>query len=282
MRKMAMALVAVLALGTFALGQQQAREEYLDVYMVKVKPEKRADFDNLARQMVDANRRNNGDMWLALETMYGDQNTFYFSSARNNYADIEKATAAFEGALAKAFGAPGAKRMEQEWNNCLVSGRAEVWKRRWDLSSAPSDPAALTRLIGESRWMRTTVIRLRPGKLSDFEQAVRMARDAVMKADPKYITLVSQAVAGNEGTVFYVTTPAGSFATFDAAAAMPPLKQLMGEQGYQKWSAMVADTVIETNTRITRIAPEYSNAPPEIMAAAPEFWRPQEGVEARR
>ena len=49
-----------------------AQGDYLDVFMVKVKPEKTADFLALARKYADANRRFNGDRWLASQALYGE------------------------------------------------------------------------------------------------------------------------------------------------------------------------------------------------------------------
>ena len=54
--------VALVLLATLAAGQ--APEQYLDVYTVQVKPEKRADFDAITKRMVAANRQNKGDSWL--------------------------------------------------------------------------------------------------------------------------------------------------------------------------------------------------------------------------
>src|SRR5712664_4050681 len=67
-----------------------AQGDYLDVYMVKVKPEKIADFQVLARKGVDANRRFNGDRWLATETLFGEGGVLVVASLRADYADIEK------------------------------------------------------------------------------------------------------------------------------------------------------------------------------------------------
>src|SRR5437899_465721 len=85
----------------------QNPEGYLDVYIAKVKPEKRAEFDAINKRMVEMNRRNKGDYWLASETMYGEMNTVYFTSQRQNYADVEKGFDAFMGALSKPGGAAG-------------------------------------------------------------------------------------------------------------------------------------------------------------------------------
>src|SRR5713226_9605138 len=152
----------------------KAQEEYLDVYIVKVRPEKRAAFDAIVKKMVDANQSVKGDTWVALETQYGEGNTVYFISVRRNYAEIEQGSGAFMGALNKAYGTDGASKILQDFNNCIVSSRGEVRRRRWDLSAnAPADQSAMNKLLGEARWVRTTIVRVRPGQVVNFEDQAR-------------------------------------------------------------------------------------------------------------
>src|SRR2546425_11246423 len=146
------ALVVLLA--GAALGQ--GPEGYLDSYIVKVKPEKRADLDGIVKKMVDANRRHKGDNWLASEVIYGEGNTIAFTSPRQNYAGTEKGFVAFMAALNEALGPAGSAKVNQDFNNSIVSWRAEVRRRRPDLSSnVPADMAAMNKLIGQSRWTRS-------------------------------------------------------------------------------------------------------------------------------
>jgi hypothetical protein len=70
LRRAVWALVVVVCLA--APVAVHAQGDYLDVYIVKVKPEKLADFQALTKKWIDANRRFNGDHWIAMETVYGD------------------------------------------------------------------------------------------------------------------------------------------------------------------------------------------------------------------
>src|ERR1700704_4427171 len=115
-----------------AIGQNP--DGFLDVYVVKVKPDKRAEFDALNKKIADLNRRNHGDYWLAAESMYGEANTVYLTSQRQNYADVEKSFEAFMGALSKPGGAASAAKMLQDFNNYIISARGELRRRRFDLS----------------------------------------------------------------------------------------------------------------------------------------------------
>ncbi len=271
MRKAFWALAVSVMLAMPALAQLQ--EGYLDVFIVDVKPEKRADFDAINKKFVDANRRNKGDTWVAMETTYGKGNRVTFISTRRNYAEAEKGYELFMGATNKAFGREGGAKLLQDFNNCVASTHAELRRRRWDLSfNPPSDGAALAKLVGQARWTRTTVVHVRPGQVLNFEAEVKEVKAAREKASPAVTTLVSQADAGQHGTVYYITTLQSSLGGYDA---ITPLPQLLGEEGYRRFLSVGAETVESTETMINRFLPELSNPPEEIASASPEFWRPK-------
>jgi len=270
-RKAMWTAVALVLLATLAAGQ--AQEQYLDVYTAQVKPEKRADFDAMTKKMVAANRQNEGDSWLTMETIYGPGNRVTFISTRQGYGEAEKASDTFYGALQKAYGKPGTDKLFQDYNQCLVSSRSEFRRRRWDLSSnAPTDPAAMAKMLGESRWLRTVAVHVRPGQADAYEALMKEVKAAREKASPPITTLVSQAVAGQEGTVYYVTTLQNSMAGFDT---IPSMQKILGEEGYAKFLKVNADAVANTETVINHFLPELSNAPEAVVAAAPDYWRPK-------
>jgi hypothetical protein len=268
--------VVLMLLATLAVGQ--AQEQYLDVYVVQVKPEKRADFDAITKKMVAANRQNKGDAWITMETVYGQGDRVSFISTRNGYGDAERATGAFFEALQKAFGKAGADKVFQDYNQCVLSSRSEFRRRRWDLSSnAPADAAAMAKMVGDARWLRTTAVHVRPGQVMAYEALMKDVKAAREKASPPQTILVSQAVAGQEGTVFYVTTLQPSLAAFDT---LPTIQQTLGEEGYAKFLKTNAEVVAGTETVINHFLPELSNAPEEVAAVAPDFWKPAAMVTA--
>jgi hypothetical protein len=273
-RKAIGSVIAFVLLAALAVGQaQQAQESYLDVFTVQVKPDKRADFDAIGRKIAVANRQNNGDTWIAMETVYGPGDRVSFISTRNSYGEVESAMGTFMGALQKSYGKAATDKMFQDLGQCTASSRSEIRRRRLELSSnAPSDPSAFAHLLGESRWLRTTVVHVRPGEIAAFEALLKDLKDAREKASPPVTVLVSQAVAGQEGTVFYVTTLQTSLAGFDA---IPPIQQTLGDEGYAKFLKANAEAVSGTETVINRFLPELSNAPEQVASIAPDFWRPK-------
>ena len=265
------AFAAAMLMSVAAIAQMPGA--YLDIGVAKVKPEKRAEFDGLMKKLADVNRRNKGDQWIAMETMYGEWNTISFVSTRQSYAEDEKAFDAFFGALSKAYGQAGAAKAWQDLNNTLISFRGEFRRRRFDLSAnVPTDAAAYSKLIGESRWLRTTAVHVRPGHVLDVEGQLKDLKAALEKESPPHVTLVSQAVAGQHGTIFYVSSPVSSLGDFDGR---PSGSQLLGEEGYRAFLKVTAESVASTETVINHFLPELSNPPEEIASASPDFWRPK-------
>ena len=255
------------------LSVAQEKQEYLDVEQVQVKPEKRAEFDALLKKMTDANRKNNGDTWLAMESTYGDANVITFVSQRSGYGDVEKGMDAFVGALTKAFGEAQAQKLEADWSTCVSSMRTELRLRRWDLSSnAPKDAAGYAKMVGEARYLRTTKVKVRPGRNEDFEAMVKEVKAAREKSAPQNVMLVSQVVMGEEGSVYYISTLEPTMAAYDS---LMPQKKFLSEDAYQKWLKTNAEVVETAYTTMNRFLGEMSNPPSEIAAVAPEFWTPK-------
>lgn len=278
MLRRALWVPAVWALLAAPVAAQQ-QNDLLDVFTVKVKPEKMAQFEAVSRKIVAANRQNKGSDWVALAQEYGQGYTVRFISTRPSYAAIEEAGQAFMAAMNKAYGKAATEQIFRDADSCFESTHSEVRRRRWELSSnAPADAAAMARMIGEARWVQTTTVRVRPGQGSKVEEQLRVIKAASEKAAAKVTTLVSQAVAGQTGTVFYVTTLRKSLAEIDGTT---PLSQLLGEDGFRKFQAVVSESVLATETSISRLRPDWSNPAEPIVAAAPDFWRPKAVVASK-
>ncbi|HXY16329.1 MAG TPA: hypothetical protein VEI26_17700 [Terriglobales bacterium] len=270
-RRVLLAALVAVCLVIPAVGQTVG--DYLDLYIVRVKPEKTSDFEALARKIADANRKNNGDTWLAMESAYGENNIYVFVSTRGSYGDIDKAGDTFMGALNKAYGKDGAQKMLNDWNNNIVEGRSEFRKRRWDLSrKAPTGPADYAKLIGNSRVLRTTAVHVRPGKITEFEALLKEVKEASEKAENTQPVLVSQVMEGGKGTVFYIS---GLRSGLDGFDKNPTARDILGEEGYKKYLQEVADTVEGTDSMIYRYSAELSAPPEAVIAVAPNFWNPK-------
>jgi len=272
-------LAALVAVCLVIPAMAQSVGDYLDVYIVTVKPDKQADFDVLARKIADANRKYSGDRWIAMESVYGENNVFVFVSTRATYADIDASMGSFMGAMTKAYGKDAAHKMLTDWNNYIVGGRSEFRKRRWDLSrKAPMDPADYAKMIGESRVLRTTAVHVKPGKIAEFEAEMKEVKDAAEKAENTHTVLVSQVLEGGKGTTFYFSSLRPGMGGFDNN---PAGRDILGEEGYKKFLQTSSETVEGTESMLLRYSAELSSPPEPVVAAAPDFWNPKPVMAAK-
>ena len=275
-RKALWALIVIVCLA--APAAVRAQGDYLDVFIAKVKPEKVADFQALTKKFADANRRFNGDRWLASEAVYGEGNVYQFTSTRKDYADIDKVNEAEMLAANKAFGKDAAQKIGQDWTNCLVWSRTELRHRRWDLSrKAPKDAEAYAKFIGESRLLRSTAVHIRPGRVADFEALMKDVKEAGEKNPDTQPVFVSQVVEGGKGATFYLSTLRSSMGGFDHN---PTAKEILGDEGFKKLQQIVAETYETTESTLYRFVPELSNPPDDVAKVASDFWRPKTTIVA--
>ena len=270
-------LVAAVMLFAWVVSAAQTRSEYIDIYTVQVKPDKRAEFDALTKRMAEANRRNGGDEWLAIENMYGEGNVINFVSYRSSYGDVETGMNKFMGAATKSFGA-GLDKMMADWGSCLISSKGELRKRRWDLSAnAPSDAGEYAKLVANSRFLRTTMVSIRPGRTADFEALLKEYKAAREKNSPNEVLVVSQGVAGQQGGVYYITAFKPNMAGFDN---VPTMQKVLGDEAFTKFQKTGAEVIEQTTAVLSRLNPDLSNPPQDILAAAPDYWTPKPVVAA--
>jgi len=258
----------------------RAQGDYLDVLIVKVKPEKAIDYQANGKKYAEAKRRANGDRWITFESVYGESNIFMYVSTRNEYADIDKALDAEAAAIEKVFGKAAAQKLQLDFNNSVVWTRAEFRRRRWDLSrKAPQSAEEYAKLIGESRLLRTTAVHIRPGHVPEFEAVMKEAKEAAEKTPNTAPVLVSQVIEGSKGSVFYVTTLRASMSGFDHN---PTGKEILGDDGFKKFQQVNAEAVEVTDSALYRVNPELSNPPEEVARIAMDFWHPKAIADAAK
>jgi hypothetical protein len=167
----------------------------------------------------------------------------------------------------------------QDFGNCLSSTRGEFRRRRWDLSAnAPTSESAMNQLIGQGRWLRAAIIRVRPGRGRDYEEQLRAVKQARERATTKTPTFVSQSVAGQSTTVYYITNIVNSLGALDTVPSVP---DVLGEEGYKSYLKTVSEVVLSNEINVSRIVPELSHLNETVVSVAPEFWRPKPVVAAK-
>ena len=103
-------------------------------------------------------------------------------------------------------------------------------------------------------------------------------KQARERAATKAPTFVSQSVAGQSPTVYYITNVVGSLGALDT---IPSLPNLLGEEGYRSYQKTVSEAVLSVEINVSRIVPELSHLNETVVSVAPEFWRPKPAVAAK-
>jgi hypothetical protein len=253
--------------------------DLLDVFMVKVKPDRRADFDAFSRKLVEANRRNKGDVWIASQTEYGDP-WVTFTTPRAGFPGIEDGMKRFEKALAEAYG-PAAKKIMQDGMTCVEASRGELRRLRKDLSSnMPEDLEAYQQRIGRMRWISQTKVTVRRGHNDSFEESLRGVVKLRQANDPGTTIIARQTAAGASIDTYYFSVLRDSLADFDRGK---PMREVLGEDRFREFAKMNAEDVLEAEVTIARVVPEWSNPPEAVVNVSRDFWRPKTtSVAARR
>jgi hypothetical protein len=185
----------------------------------------------------------------------------------------------FMGALAKPGGKAAAEKMFQDFNNTVVSTRSAMRRRRPDLgTNVPSNAADTAGVLGKARFLYMVTVRVRPGRALEYEDQIKMVRDARAKGGQKQTWFVSQSVVGLQGTSYYITRPLGALSEIDGA---PTLSQVLGN-GYKQYQKGLAENTLSTEITIGRYLPELSNPPAEITAVDPAFWNPKPAPAAKK
>ena len=246
---------------------------YLDVYIAKLKPEKSAEAEAIAKKITDANRRNNGDRVVVEQPLYGDPYTLVFVTQRESYADVDKGNDAFMSSINKAFGKEGSQKLFSDWSSCLVSARTQLRVRRPDLSSKmPSDPQAFAQLVGESRVLRTFIFRARPGHSAEFESMIKEINARADKMSNTQPVLVSQVIDGDNDGAYYITFLRKSLAGFDKEVM---LSDILGKEGMEKLEKVMAEAEQHSESVLYRFRPDLSWPPDAVAQASADYWNPK-------
>ena len=263
----------------FAASAAAQLPKYMDVFTVKIKPEKHAEFMSAAKKIAEANRGHQGDYFLAWATEYGEPG-ITFVSRRNDMGAIERGMEMFRKATQEAFGA-GAEKFMQDLMASTKETRAEIRAYRWDLARhAPEQPADMDRVVGNARWLRTITLRVKPDRRDDLEAWMRETKAAMEKADPEPV-FISQWHVGQEGIEYYVTHFAAALGDLDKR---PSIRDMLGEEGFKDYQKRMGENVISARTTLSRALPELSNAPESIVNVSRDFWapKPTTGTAARK
>jgi hypothetical protein len=203
--------------------------------------------------------------YLGMTSMTGPDRSLFFSAypSFTAWADESKAMdklPALGPALDRAMLADG---------DLLSETDTTVWTRDDEKSLNPGN------LVG-MRYMEITVFRIKPGHGAEWDEAVKMVKDAYKKGVPEANWSMFQEYFGTPGNGYIVIVPLKSVGDIDGRIASgPKFAAAMGKDGMKKLDALVASCVEEEQTNLFHFDPKMSIPWPEWVAAEPDFWAPK-------
>jgi len=264
--------IILLAAGLFSFPvAAQMTEGYLDIDSVHVKEGKAMEFVAIQKRFVEMNRKS-GAHWTANAVVYGDSNAVSFVTNCATFAEAAQGIRMFEDAVKKAVGEVGMHKIFNDSDATLENEHEAIYRRRWDLSTnVPADMAANNKIVGAARWIRAVIIHTRPGKALDYENELRTNKAANERMNPGIPFWVSQSAAGDHPGTFRVVT---LMKTLDEMDKMKTTQAIRGDS-YPSYLRVVADAVESTDIVISRIVPELSNPPDDVVSVDTSFWHPK-------
>jgi hypothetical protein len=232
-----------------------------------VKPGKNGpDHEKTESLFVDAMRKAKWPThYLGLESASG-KNRALFLTGYGSFAEWEKDLAdeqknpVLAGGLAHAYAADSA---------LLESLEQSVWMYRPDMSFNP------TKDVWSMRAMEFEVFNLKPGHEAEWNEAVKLVKEAYAKGVPDAHWDMFELVYGGK-QAFVVITPMKGAAEIDKNfASGKAFMDAMGPDGMKKLSELSRETMDSVETNLFMINPHMSYAPDSAVSAAPDFWKPK-------
>ncbi|HSU19952.1 MAG TPA: hypothetical protein VLI45_09450 [Acidobacteriaceae bacterium] len=203
--------------------------------------------------------------YIALTSLSGPNRALFFSGYSSMAAveqERKSMSAALNTALDKAMVADG---------DVLSGADSSVWRVDSDLS---------TNTRGMRIGARYLIVRefvIKPGHVSEWEQAVKLVMDGYKKADIGAHWVTYRMMYGNSsGPTYLVLTSVKSMDEVDAMHTNDPkFVQAMGEDGLKHLEEVEASCVTSEKSNMFLVNPKMSIPSDEMIKAEPAFWRPK-------
>jgi hypothetical protein len=136
--------------------------------------------------------------------------------------------------------------------------------------------------LSHQRFMEITAYQVKPGHAKEFNDAVKLVKDAYEKADIGAHWAMFRQLYGGQGGRFLVLTSRKSLAEIDKGILDDAkFGQALGEDGVRQLDDLVATSVESSQHELFRINPRQSYVPDEWIKADPAFWKPKPAPAAK-
>lgn len=239
--------------------------KYITIVRESVKPGRAADHaKHEAGWPAAFEKAKSPDYYLAMTSLTGSPEAWYVSTWESHAALGESMKReAKDEALSKQLERLAAGDAEFIDGLRIIQARA-----RTDLSRGKFPDLA------KARFFTISVIRMRPGHSSLFEEAAKAYGAAAEREDPKAGYRVYEVTAGMSGPTFLIFSSVESFGEFDQRmAADEAVWKGCNEEEKATLKKFSAEGVLEAEKNRYRLDPVQSYVSKETRDTDPDFWK---------
>lgn len=187
-----------------------------------------------------------------------NSNEAWWITGYDSFAALEKDGAATESVMTQFV--PG----DAEYIN---STRGMIARFRDDLSYNVSKP------LGDAHGFTITTARVRPGHVTEYEELRKTVKEAFTRGNNSNARFaIYQVVAGAPAGTFLVFAPFKSLGERDAQMGMA---SPFNAEEQAKLNDLASKAIISSEPQIFMFNPKFSNPSADLVAAAPDFWKPK-------
>ncbi len=215
--------------------------------------------------------------FIALDSMSGKARSLYVT-AYPSFEAWEKDNKLIDNNAALAAEMDRAIVAEGEFTDDVQS---EVFTLNEDWSYHP-DPD-----IAHMRYVDISIFHIRAGHRKDFNDCVKMVKEANEKAESGAHWLAFEIAYGGEGNTVIALSHRNSMAEIDKdmAEGKKFAEAIGGEDGMQKLDEVCGQGAESSRTELFAVNPRQSYVPDSMVKADPDFWKPKakapEGASAK-
>ncbi len=204
--------------------------------------------------------------WIELEAVTGPPQALFFDPA-NSFAELDRAGTM----LASTFAThPELAQQQQQIEERLASSKTVVAARRDELSLAP-ERIDLTK----ARYLRITMVSLRPGHERDFGEAQNIRSAAARRDRSEPACVVYEINSGAPKPTFLVVESLRSLADADKELDRErSLQQNLAEADRARLEQIGREAYLSVESNLYAMHPDMSHVPKEFAAGDPAFWNP--------
>ena len=250
LRVCALVLCALLLGGTVShvLGQLASAPpaEWSTVMITKIKPEARADYEALQKEITAAYKKAGVRSRAVLQTVFGDLNEYVSVTPIAKFAEFDGT-----GPLERALGADGAAKLRRRASALTVSMQRVASLANPDLSirNPTPEPAPFAQVV---------TFTLAPGKRAEYEAFMKSDYLPMLRKGEVANFWVSRTIFGGDGMEIVTVRPIKKLGEIDDG---PIVRRVLGPEGAQKLNAKSAGFYQSIRYRIVRYRSDLSYQP---------------------